>query len=203
VGDRIPTPQLALLAKAPGQTRAMNKSFRLKWAEQEYEKITVIKSKLQEYQIVNNEIGTERVVHLEGGRDSPAAWRAGINYVNKCCELGGMWVAWNSFTQRPEVMYVKKQRLTSFTQAWRLYSEQKSIQENAKFKRSSPAPAEITPGAPGVVTPAALAAGVPAWPGSDPDTDLDDLRPHECSQRFFDMLVDLKLSGKLGAKQDW
>eukprot|EP00972_Heterocapsa_arctica_P112861 16434170-Heterocapsa_arctica.AAC.1 len=40
----------------------------------------------------------------------------------------------------------------------------------------------------------------PSEHGSDPDTELEDLRPHECSQRFFDMLVDLKLSGKLGAK---
>jgi len=39
-----------------------------------------------------------------------------------------------------------------------------------------------------------------ADPGSDSDTDVEALLPHTCSQRFFDLLVELKMSGKLSAK---
>jgi len=127
-------------AKAPGQTQALKKAFRLKWAQTEYEKITVKKTKLEEWKVVKGDIGTyeplERVVYYEGGHHSASAWKAALNYVAKCLELGGMWVTFNDFTKRPEVMYVKKTKMSSYTEAWGLYSEQKSEAQNPKLQVS-------------------------------------------------------------------
>ena len=70
---------------------------------------------------MDKELGTyepfERVVILEGGRENMSAWRAAVNYTLKCLRLGGMWVMWNDFTLRPQVLYVKKERISDFKQA--------------------------------------------------------------------------------------
>lgn len=121
--------------RAPGQTMAMKREFRLKWAQQELSTITTVKqTKLEQYQIVDEELGVyepfDMVVKYEGGRKSPAAWRAAVNYCTKCMELGGMWLSWNAFTQRTDVLYIKKQRRSSFNQVWSLYQERLAEREN-------------------------------------------------------------------------
>lgn len=123
--------------KAPGKTMQMKKEFRKRWAQQELEGCTTSrKSKLEEYQLVNEEMGVyepfDMVVKHEGGRKSAAAWIAAKNYCEKCMELGGMWLNWNTFTQRTEVLYVKKQRRSSFNQIWALYQEKVATDTSAK-----------------------------------------------------------------------
>ena len=85
------------------------------------------KSKLEAYQVVEGEEGTyeplDMVVQHEGGRHSAQAWEAALNYLQRCMELGGMWISYNDFTKRVEVLYIKRTRRSSFDQKWQLYEE--------------------------------------------------------------------------------
>lgn len=142
--------------RAPGQTMQMKRDFRLKWAQQELASCTIVKqTKLEQYQIVDEELGTyepfDMVVKHEGGRKSAAAWRAAVNYCEKCMELGGMWLSWNAFTQRADVLYIKKQRRSSFNQIWGLYQERVAQHDNEEVKAAALTP--VKTGAPEAVLP--------------------------------------------------
>lgn len=62
------------------------------------------------------------VVH-EGGKDSPKAWKAALNYLQAAMRLGGMWLQYNDFTKRVDILYVKKTRRTIFQQKWAMFTE--------------------------------------------------------------------------------
>jgi hypothetical protein len=119
--------------KAAGQTKGqayqLKKEFRLRWAAAELEGVTVVKkSKLESYQIVEAEMGTyqplEMIVKAEGGRHSPTAWRAAYAYAEKAMKLGGQWLSYNEFTNRVDILYVKKTKQNIFNTVWSLYQEQ-------------------------------------------------------------------------------
>ena len=114
--------------KAPTKTVQMKKDSRLRWAKREQEEKSMLKkSKLEAYQVVEGEEGTyeplEMVVQHEGGRHSAQAWEVALNYLQRCMELGGMWISYNDFTKRVEVLYIKRTRRSSFDQKWQLYEE--------------------------------------------------------------------------------
>jgi hypothetical protein len=114
--------------KTPGKTMQQKRDFRLRWAaEQIDENSTIHKTKLESYQIIETEDGTyeplEMIVMHEGGKDSPAAWQAALNYLQVCMTLGGMWMQFNHFTKRVDILYIKKTRRSVFQQKWAMYTE--------------------------------------------------------------------------------
>ena len=95
-----------------GSRNAAKKAFRLNWAQARYEEVTEVKTKLEAFQEIDEEDGVyeplEMIAVHEGGKDSKAAWTAAINYAKRAMMLGGKWLAYNSFTQRVDILYVKK-----------------------------------------------------------------------------------------------
>jgi hypothetical protein len=116
--------------KTPGKTFQQKETFRLRWAARELDAITVVKNKLEEWQKVEEEWGTyeclENIVIAEGGKDSLAAWRAAIKYARKAMALGGQWLSYNSFTERTDILYVKKRNISRYTKAWSLFETSKT-----------------------------------------------------------------------------
>jgi hypothetical protein len=107
---------------------ALKRDFRLRWAQEQINENTTIQTtKLESYQIVDSEAGTyeplEMIVVHEGGKDSPQAWQAALNYLRVAMTLGGMWMQFNNFTQRVDILYVKKTRRTVFQQKWAMFTE--------------------------------------------------------------------------------
>lgn len=131
--------------KAPGQTMKLKRQFRLDWASKHMKAITTVtKSKLEDYQKVEEDWGTyeciENIVVKEGGKDSPAAWEAALNYATKAMALGGQWLHYNSFTNRTDILYIKKRNITSYRKAWTLYEES---QQRSDAASSAAAPAAV------------------------------------------------------------
>jgi hypothetical protein len=112
----------------PGQKTEAKKQWRMDWAAATYEESSVaVKRKLEEYKNIDESIGRycaiEVVAKKEGG--SATSWVAAANYARKCAELGGKWITYNSWTKRVEVLYVRSQYRTVFTNAWQLLTEAK------------------------------------------------------------------------------
>ena len=110
------------------------KAFRVQWAKTQLDQVTTVKQKLEKFQIVDEEIGTyeplEMIAKYEGGKDSPSAWQAALNYASMCCKLGGKWLDYNTFTKRVDILYVKKTQRSAFTRSWTLYQEHLSKQKD-------------------------------------------------------------------------
>ena len=80
--------------KETGNTYQMKRAFRLKWAQKMLDECTYsVRSELQEWQMVDTDIGTyepvEMIIKHEGGKDSDAACRAAATYVKKAMQMGG------------------------------------------------------------------------------------------------------------------
>ena len=109
----------------------------------EFENATIAKQrKIESWKRVDEDIGSyeplERIVKFEGGRHSASAWQAAYNYVSKAMALGGNWLSYNSFTQRVDILYVKKTQRSSFERAWELYNERQTQAEDAPEKQPTP-----------------------------------------------------------------
>lgn len=135
--------------KAPGQTMALKRQFRLRWAEMELQKVTEVKkTKLESWQTVDEEVGTyqplEMIAKMEGGTDSTTAWQAALNYAERAMSLGGMWLSWNAFTRRTEILYIKKSRRQVMTTMWSLYQEQSSRSTNEEVREGETTPLKVS-----------------------------------------------------------
>jgi hypothetical protein len=155
--------------KTAGQTMALKKDFRKKWAECELEGLTVIKkSKLEEYQLIEEEIGTyeplEMIVKYEGGHQSANAWRAAFAYARKAQLLGGSWLSYNSFTERVDILYVKKTKRTVFNRVWSLYQESIQNSDAVEKLEDQTEAAEVAP--PGLETPLKMRAAAVEAPAA-------------------------------------
>jgi hypothetical protein len=139
--------------KQPGATMTLKRQWRLQWAAKELQGMTTVKkTKLEEYQIIEEEDGVyenlENIVIGEGGKDSAAAWRAAIAYATKAMKLGGQWLSYNAFTGRTDILYIKKTRKTRFNRLWSMYEEkmqQQSQEELLRLQQPQPAAAASTP----------------------------------------------------------
>ena len=114
--------------KTPGHVVRLKREFRLRWAAAEAESCMITtQTQLQEYQKINTECGSyeplDMIVKYEGGRRSRDAWEAAIRYAEKAMQLGGQWLNYNSFTERVDILYIKKKYQQVFRQKWSLYEE--------------------------------------------------------------------------------
>ena len=91
--------------------------FRLQWAEQTYNKVTITKHrKLQEWEQIDEEKGTHepiaRILHFEGGPNDEEAIIATTNYIKKAFAMKGQWPSWKPMTGRTEILYAHKPTAT-------------------------------------------------------------------------------------------
>ena len=85
----------------------------------------------------------------EGG--SRESWVAAANYARKCSELGGKWITFNTWTQRVEVLYVRSQYRTAFTNAWQLMTESQQKVPGPPLATAANAKDAPTPSTPEIV----------------------------------------------------
>ncbi len=132
-------------------TNEKKRAFRLQWAKSEFESATVevSRTKAEEWQDVDEEIGTyesfDRIVWLEGGHHSPAAVAAAKLYCEKALKMKGKWVSWNPMTERVDVLYVKVTHRSVFTKLWGVYCRETSNPTSAAAVGTSPATVTTTP----------------------------------------------------------
>ena len=129
--------QLAL-----GRRIRKKNAFRLEWAKWQLEGITTeTKSSLESWQQINEEVGTyepfDMVLKHEGGRWSPAAWAAAMEYCKTCCALGGRWLSYNYFTKRVDVLYIKKTQRSVHKKCWDLYKQTVSTENQGAASASA------------------------------------------------------------------
>ena len=120
--------------KGAGKTHTLKNEFRVAWAKDQLEERAAGKRKTKEWQKVSMDEGCyeslERIIFLEGGRRSPQAVRAAVNYVTKAFAMGGDWINFNSMTGRTDILYIKKKKMSIFTTKWELFEEHRSANVN-------------------------------------------------------------------------
>lgn len=68
------------------------------------------------------------LVEREGGASSEAAREAAAQYIAECMRRGGKWIRYNSFTKRPEYLYLKSGTKKVSRQKWTMEEERRKKQ---------------------------------------------------------------------------
>ncbi len=112
--------------KAPGRTVEMKRQFRVQWAQKLKDScMEAGKTRRVSWHVEDLEQGTyepfERLVVLEGGKDSRAAWEAAYRYASKAMAMAGTWLRYNPMTERTDILYIKSQHNMVFRKKWEQY----------------------------------------------------------------------------------
>ena len=101
------------------------RAFRQQWAEAALKSYTAKKSKREEWQEVDENEGTylplAKMVAEEGG--DAAAVEAAKKYAQKCEQMKGKFVRFNTWTERKEYLYFKTKSKEIFARSWATFQQ--------------------------------------------------------------------------------
>ena len=119
----------SLSASEKEEFKAMNRdakqSFKEAWLKKETSKMCEEKQAVQSWCQVDSTKGTymsaSKVFQEEGGQAEDV--QPAINYITKAMSMGPPFCRWNDWTNRFDILYLRKEHVSSFTQSWTLFQK--------------------------------------------------------------------------------
>ena len=129
--------------KTPGETQRLKKEFRLNWAKDNLEAITVLRHRQEEswsrvHGVHVVYMPSEQIVQEEGGETSPAAVKAATLYAMKALAMGGEWIRYNVMTERTDILYLQYPHDSTFSPNWSRFLEAKGNGASLATEESEP-----------------------------------------------------------------